>query len=1072
MDEQSRQIEGRFHEALALTGEERETFLDDACGGDESLRREVELLLAYKEKPESPLRFPAVEEVFQVLAESDGEALVGKTLGHYKILSRIGEGGMGEVYAAQDQRLNRTVALKFLPVAFTKDDDQVHRFHREARAASALNHPNIVTIYDIGQLDSLHFIAMEFIDGETLRQKMLAQIPVREVISIAIQVASGLAAAHQAGILHRDIKPENLMSNNDGSVKILDFGIAKFKEQTVSSSHPESQPVIANEAYALAHPLPQAVLTRQPEPGVASNPYASVAAGTLSYMSPEQARREQVDARTDIFSLGIVLFELVAGRRPFGGETQTEIMRAILNDEAATLSAIRKNLPPDLERIIGKAIKKNRDERYQSAKEMLADLKEFNEGTDAALDARERANRMLVQYLSMYAVDERALIPITRLWFIHHRSTLERGERGRRLFRKSLRQGILRSSAVALLILVVATAAAAWLSRTEEWSGGRLSDGHTAAARRAIFSPDGRRLVSVGEDKRVIVWDFARRERIATLTDHTDVVTSVTFSPDGKWFATGSKDMTVIIWDAARLERVKILREHRSAVNAVAFSPDGRLLASASEAPDSRTIIWTSEQWEKDRELAKGCGYCNLLFSPDSKLLLNSNNVLSWNLTSGQQAQTNHESMNWQALSLDAKLIVSINPEGYVYFRETKQSWHTAQPTFLGKYRGHQDNGRAVAFSRDGHLVATGSDDIVLWDATTRTIVTHLKYTAVVWGLEFSPDGRWLVSTHGDGAILIWNVAERALVANLNNHSGPVRSVAYSPSGRRIASASEDRTVILWNAETGRKEATLIGHDSRVMAVTFSPDSNWVASCDFDLNVIRWDLDTREPKWKRNLVGGFNNALAISPDARWLATSSTVHDSVDGRYVVEFGHDLRRPITGARITDNELDGSPYGNAFSADGKWLVYVTDRGQIALLDVQQWKLVQRLTSDNTSFITVSFSPDRKWLVTGDDEGRVRLWSVSPLREVALIGRHTARVKSVAFSPDGREVASAGDDKNINLWDVSRRRLITSIGTHTAPVLSVAFSPDGKKLVAGGHDNSVRIFTRHGTLWGHSLD
>lgn len=1044
MDKRSLQIEEIFHAALELGGDQRAAFLANSCGDDEALRCEVESLLRCNERTRSPFRTSAVDAAFRALAESDGESLIGETIEHYQILSRIGEGGMGEVYSAQDQRLNRKVALKFLPVAFTKDDNQVRRFHQEARTASALNHPNIVTIYDIGQLDSLHFIAMEFIDGETLRQKMLVQMPVREVISIAIQVASGLSAAHQAGILHRDIKPENLMSNNDGSVKILDFGIAKFKEQTASSSDP------------------------QPDPGVANNPFASVAAGTLSYMSPEQARLEQLDARTDLFSLGIVLFELVAGRRPFGGETQTEILRAVLNDEAPTLSAIRKNLPPDLERIIGKAIKKNREERYQSAKEMLADLKEFNEVTDAALDARERANRMLVQYLSMYAVDERALIPITKLWFIYHRSTLERGERGRRLLSKSLRQGLLRSSAVALLILVVATAAAAWLSRTEEWSGVRLSDGHTAAVRRAVFSPDGRLLVSVGEDKRVIVWDFARRERIVTLTDHTDVVTSVAFSPDGKWFATGSKDTSVIIWDAARLEKVKVLREHRSEVNAVTFSPDGRLLASASYAPDSRTIIWAVGDWEKDRELAKGIGYGNLLFSPDSKWLMNSNDGLSWNLTAGQQAQMPDESMNWQALSPDAKLMVSVDPDGYVYFRETNQSWQTAQHTFLGKYRGHQDNGRAVAFSPDGHLVATGSDDIVLWDAMTRTKLTHLKYTAVVWSVEFSPDGRWLVSTHGDGAILVWDVAERQLAANLNGHSGPVRAVTYSPDGKHIASASEDQTVIIWGAATVRKEAALIGHSSRVMTVAFSPDSQWVLSSDFDGTVVRWDVTQGISQW--TIKGGTTNALAISPDSRWFADSEGVYESMAGEQIVRFLRYRDKLINTAQVRD-EIH-MVYGQAFSADGQWLACVTAQGLIVLLDAQKWREVERATSSNTSFIAISFSPDSRSFVTGDDEGRVRLWSVSPLREVALIGRHSARVKSVAFSPDGREVASAGDDRNIYLWNVSRRRLITSIGTNTAPVLSVAFSPDGKKLVAGGHDNSVRVFTRHRTLWGYALD
>jgi WD40 repeat protein len=1051
MDKRSPQIEEIFHAALELSGDQRAAFLANSCGDDEALRCEVESLLHCNERTRSPFKTSAVDAAFRALAESDDESLIGKTIEHYQILSRIGEGGMGEVYAAQDQRLNRKVALKFLPVAFTKDDDHVRRFHQEARAASALNHPNIVTVYDIGQLDSLHFIAMEFIDGETLRQKVLVQMPVREVISVAIQVASGLAAAHQAGILHRDIKPENLMSNNDGSVKILDFGIAKFKEQPASSPHP------------------------QPEPGVANNPYASLAAGTLSYMSPEQARLEQVDARTDIFSLGIVLFELVAGRRPFGGETQTEILRAILNDEAPTLSAIRKNLPPDLERIIGKAVKKKREERYQSAKEMLADLKEFNDVTDAALDARERANRMLVQYLSMYAVDERALIPINKLWFIHHRSTLERGERGRGLFRKSLRQGILRSSAAALLILLLTTASAAWLSRNEEWSGVRLSDGHTAAARRAIFSPDGKRLVSVGEDKRVIVWDFARRERIATLTDHTDVVTSVAFSPDGKWFATGSKDTTVIIWDAARLERVKILREHRSPVNAVAFSPDGRLLASASEAPDSRTIVWDVSRWEKDRELSDGCGYSNLIFSPDSKSLLTTTHGQTWDLSTGHQVRMEEDSIkdgldgDWRALSPDAKRLANISPVGDVFFWETGGFWETGRHTLLGQYRAHHDNGRSVAFSPDGHLVATGAEDIVLWDVATQTLLTRLKYAAIVWSVEFSPDGHWLVSTHGDGAILLWDVKQRELVANLNEHSGPVRAVAYSPDGKRIASASEDNTVVIWNAETAHKEMTLIGHDARVTAVAFAANGGWVASCDFNLNVIRWDLMERQAKWTIRL-GDFNAALAISPDSRWLADSEGVHESTDGRLVVSFLDTKKNPINKSQVRD-EIRGV-YGEAFSADGNWLACVTDQGSIGLFDVHKWQEVDRVNSKNTSFIAVSFAPDSKSFVTGDDEGGVRLWSVSPLREVALVGRHAARVKSVAFSPDGREVASAGDDRNIYLWNVSRRRLITSIGTHTAPLLSVAFSPDGKKLVAGGHDNSVRIFTRHRTLWGYALD
>jgi WD40 repeat protein/serine/threonine protein kinase len=1027
-----KQVEEIFQAALELGPHQRTAFLANACGDDEALRYEVESLLDYKERTQSPLKYPVADDAFRALAQRDGESLIGKTVGHFKLLSRIGEGGMGQVYAALDQRLNRKVALKFLPASFLEDKDQVLRLHHEARAASALNHPNIVTIYDLGQADSLHFIAMEFVEGTTLRQKTQGQMPFHKVLNVAIQVASGLAAAHQAGVLHRDIKPENVMFGRDGFVKILDFGIAKFKEQQVMSSHPQS------------------------ETASADNAYVSVAAGTLSYMSPEQARREQLDARTDIFSLGIVLFELVAGRRPFGGETLTEMLRAILNDEAPPLSAIRRNLPPDLERIIGKALKKNRDERYQSAREMLADLKEFNEGTDGALDARERANRMLVQYLSIYAVDKRALIPIMKLPFIRRYSDLERGERTRELLKKSLRSGLIKTSLMLISLLLVTTLGAAALSRSEEWDAQRLSDGHTAAVRQAAFSPDGRWLVSAGEDAKVIVWDFAARMPVATLTDHTKTVTSVDFSPDGKWFATGSEDHTVIVWDAARREKVAVLFGPPAMVIAVAFSPDGRLLASAAhESMDNRgqIILWEVGSWKKVREITAAVNpYGRLMFSRDSVSLI-SNYPEEFNVVTGQHIKPDFDAgLNWFALSPDAAHIVMMGGGGAVRMRDLI---HHRTATYED---AHQDSGRAAAFSPDGRFVATGADDIVLWDAKTLTNIGRLEYPSIVWNVAFSPDSKWLISTHGDGAILIWDVEARKRIANLNEHSEPVRGVAFSPDGKLIASAGEDRAVIIWNAESGRKEAVLLGPPSRLTAVAFASDGKHIAAAEFNHALNLWDRSQPRKQLTIN-IGSASYCVAISPDGRSIATTDGVYSSTDNHQLVDF----EKEITGRQV---------YGVAFSSDGRWLACVSPFRLIALFDTGNWKLRDKVEGSDTRLVTVSFSRDNKHLVTGDDDGRVRLWEIEPLREIALLGRHTSRVKSVAFSPDGSEVASAGDDRQINLWDVSRRRLITSIGTHTAPVLSVAFSPDGKKLVAGGHDNSVRIFTRRRTLWGYRLD
>ncbi|HJQ68737.1 MAG TPA: protein kinase [Blastocatellia bacterium] len=295
----------------------------------------------------------------------------GTRIGHYKILAMLGKGGMGEVYLAQDTKLDRKVALKLLSAGFTQREDRVQRFQQEARAASALNHPNIITIYEIGETDSTHFIATEFIDGETLRQRLNhARMSPREVVELGVQTASALAAAHKAGIMHRDIKPENIMLRNDGYVKVLDFGLAKLTESSAEheavSSDPEAvtniESATVNKRYV------------DTDPGTVL--------GTVTYMSPEQARGLQADHRTDIFSLGVVLYEAIAGRVPFEGATVSDVIFSILGKKPPPLSRYSLEVPAELQRIVRKALEKDRDERYQTVKDMLIDLKRLKQQQD------------------------------------------------------------------------------------------------------------------------------------------------------------------------------------------------------------------------------------------------------------------------------------------------------------------------------------------------------------------------------------------------------------------------------------------------------------------------------------------------------------------------------------------------------------------------------------------------------------------------------------------------------------------------------------------------------------------
>jgi eukaryotic-like serine/threonine-protein kinase len=353
--ERWQQVDEIFHSALACEPTLRAEFLARACSGDEPLLREVSSLISFHEDPASFIETPASDVAAELLAKMPRKIEVGQEIAYYRLLSSLGAGGMGEVYLAEDTRLGRRIALKLLPSQFTADAERVRRFEQEARAASALNHPNIVTIHEIGRADSTNFIATEFIDGETLREHIAGRaVTLNEVLDIGIQVASALGAAHADGIVHRDIKPENVMVRPDRIVKVLDFGLAKLALPKVSAVDVEAQ-------------TPSMVKTN---PGVVM--------GTVQYMSPEQARAQDVDARTDIWSLGVVLYEMVTGRAPFEGQTPSHVIVSILDSEPPPLAGYPE-APEELERIVTKALRKNREERYQTVGELSVDLKSLKQ---------------------------------------------------------------------------------------------------------------------------------------------------------------------------------------------------------------------------------------------------------------------------------------------------------------------------------------------------------------------------------------------------------------------------------------------------------------------------------------------------------------------------------------------------------------------------------------------------------------------------------------------------------------------------------------------------------------------
>jgi serine/threonine protein kinase len=403
--ERWQEVEALFHEALDRPPLERASFLDHACAGDEELREEATTLIAAHDEAGAFIEQPAMAQDAYVLLGDHADENLGREIGPYRIVERIGAGGMAEVYLAEDTRLNRLVALKLLPPYFASDDFRLRRFQSEARAASALNHPNILTIHEVGENAGVYFIATEFIDGQTIRGLIRNdQLPLEDIFDIVEQVASALSVAHAAGIVHRDIKPENIMRRRDGLVKVLDFGIAKLLE-------PET-PDRSNATGAFR------TLTE-----------AGLVMGTANYMSPEQARGLQVDERADIWSLGVVLYEMLTGHLPFSGATRMDTLVAVLDREPTPLSQVANEfylLAPLLQSVIDKCLSKDIEKRYRTAAELLAELNNAREqlsNPEFTIEVREQESRAASKFPSRVVVALVALLIVITAGTIAYRKS-------------------------------------------------------------------------------------------------------------------------------------------------------------------------------------------------------------------------------------------------------------------------------------------------------------------------------------------------------------------------------------------------------------------------------------------------------------------------------------------------------------------------------------------------------------------------------------------------------------------------------------------------------------------------
>ena len=884
----------------------------------------------------------------------------GTKLGRYEIRSKIAAGGMGEVYLAYDGRLERTVALKILPAEVASDQNRMRRFAQEARAASALNHPNVAHIYEIEEIDGYHFIAMEYVEGRTLRQHMAhRQMELPETLEIGMQVAAALSAAHAMGIVHRDIKPEIIMVRHDGYIKVLDFGVAKLTDRpaTTDTEAPTK---------ALVNTDPGAVM------------------GTVGYMSPEQARGIVVDVRTDIWSLGVVIYEMLAGRAPFEAATAGDVISSILGKEPPLLARYVRDVPDAVEWIITKALTKDREERYQTSREMLVDLRRLKQRLEMAVEmerstAPDKLSREMVTGMGSGSVGASFETTTKQISGTQQRATPPTASSAEYLVGeiKSHKTGVVVAAAalgVALLILAIVGIIVVYKlsGRTNPAQPALTARGPanmkisrltvSGKADSAAISPDGKTVVYVlrdGGQRSLWIRQVATNSNVQIVTPTESVIGRQTFSPDGAYvyfFGQGKENLTGALFQVPALGGVprKILSNIGSPIT---FSPDGSQIAfirNDQAASGEDLLIVANADGTNQRKLAarKGdtfFGYGGPSWSPDGKVIANSAGayaggfhltIVATDVTTGEQKGVTSRKfydvgrVSW--LADGSGLLVNAAEQGAT----KSQIWLISYP-----------EGEARAITHD--LNDYGGTSLT---ADSRSLVTvQFDITSNVWiaPINDQSQGKQITSGKLEGD----------------------RGVAWTPDNKIVYSSLSSGNIDLWtmNADgTNQRQLTTDPKDDFTPLVT--PDGRYIV-----FNSLRGTLPS---VWRMDIDGGNVKQLTtqedyaneISPDGRWIIFTSWR----TGRQTLwKVSIDGGEPV---QITDMFVTHA----AFSPDGKLLAcWSIDEKQNSLrrlivLPVEGGSPVKTFEPPPTSGGGLEWSVDGKAITFYDNRsGTDNIWS-----------------------------------------------------------------------------------------------
>jgi eukaryotic-like serine/threonine-protein kinase len=962
-DNRWQRIEKLYFKALEFPTGERARFLADETAGDEELYREVFSLLKSHEHSGDFLSEPEFALGLQILAEPNHVFRAGQEFGKYTIIKFLGSGGMGEVYQARDNKLERIVALKVLPADLASNNERIRRFMQEARSASALNHPNILTIHEIGESDGWHYIASEFVEGETLRQRMKSETPpdLPEILEISRQIATALNAAHKAGIVHRDIKPENIMLREDGLVKILDFGLAKLTE----SLHAQ------NTALNLQTTNPGLIL------------------GTVAYMSPEQARGQKTDARSDIWSFGVVLYEMLTGKTPFEGSSPGDIIAAILTAEPSIHNENFYESAPELRQMAAKALRKEPAERYQYASEIITELKKIS--VEPGLSAKNTDSFVESKVTDLARAT--ASKKVSTSDFTFSRSTAISFDSGKS---KAL------VSAAVLITVVLAGALAVYYfsSRNTRAPGAmkitRILD--TGKTTQAAISPDGKYLAQVSSDAgqtSLSVRHIATNSSVQLVPPAAVGIASLTFSNDGDYifYVSRQKDSPGILYQIPVLggEPRKILENISGAAT---FSPDGKKFAFVRNvSPDETALITVNSDGGEERVLASRHKPDYLSASP------------SWSPDGAIIACATGTSKGDRASK-----ILLFSAESGQESQLSDQKWR-----LVDRLQWLNDGSGLVAPA----IEMTGQEAAQIWffpfpGGEARRITNDLNDYA---GISLTADSNSLVTLQFEMRRNFWLVS--------NTETGEAKSITDNiPDNYRAVAWTSDKKIIYPSLNAGNRDIWIMNSDgSNRKQITStphndilpdaSPDGKYIAfgsnrSPAGTVNIWRVSADGANPV---QLTFGKDESFPkFTPDSKWIIYVSGANDSPpELRTIWKISVEGGEPI--------QLTTQPaFGSDVSPDGKQFAcwYKIDKSapwKIAVIPIEGGEPVKLL--DAAPATQLRWSPDGKEIAYVKTENSVsNIWSQpingDPPRQ--LTGFTSEQIFQYDWSDDNQIVCSRG--------------------------------------------------------------